>query len=169
MSKDNRQIRLGAFIMATGHHIAAWRHPDAQADAGHNIDHYRELAKTAERGKFDLVFVADSPAGWEGSRPAILERVSHGTHFVLRCGRALSQVTDNRLRRHRITTYEIPICCRKFRRSTISGGRAVERGDDGGDVAHSIAGTWRIQPYGGRASSTWCRSLGSARGRRLHP
>ena len=82
MSKDNRQIRLGAFIMATGHHIAAWRHPDAQADAGHNIDHYRELAKTAERGKFDLVFVADSPAGWEGDRdPAILERVSHRHAF----------------------------------------------------------------------------------------
>ena len=56
-------MRLGAFIMATGHHIAAWRHPEAQADAGLNIDHYRELAETAVRGKFDLVFVADSPAG----------------------------------------------------------------------------------------------------------
>ncbi len=35
----------------------------SQADAGLNIDHYKELAQTAERGKFDLVFVADSPAG----------------------------------------------------------------------------------------------------------
>ena len=24
-----RKLRLGAFIMATGHHIAAWRHPGA--------------------------------------------------------------------------------------------------------------------------------------------
>ncbi len=59
-----RQLHLGAFIMATGHHVAAWRHPDADADAGHNIDHYRGLAQTAERGLFDLIFVAEpGPAG----------------------------------------------------------------------------------------------------------
>src|SRR3546814_3728263 len=67
MTIDPRKIRLGAFIQATGHHTAAWRHPDAQADAGLNIQHYRELAQTAERGKFDLVFVADSPGGQGGS------------------------------------------------------------------------------------------------------
>ena len=59
MSK--RQLRLGAFIMATGHHIAAWRHPGSQIDSGVNIDHYIEVAKIAERGLFDQVFVADSP------------------------------------------------------------------------------------------------------------
>ena len=130
MSKDNRQIRLGAFIMATGHHIAAWRHPDAQADAGHNIDHYRELAKTAERGKFDLVFVADSPAGWEGDRdPAILERVSHGTHFEpVTLWSALSQVTDNiGFVATASTTYEDPyLLARKFLSlDHISKGRAA--------------------------------------------
>lgn len=56
MSDTARKIRLGAFIMATGHHIAAWRHPAADADAGHSIDHYRGLAQTAEKGLFDLVF-----------------------------------------------------------------------------------------------------------------
>jgi len=56
-----RKMRLGAFIMATGHHIAAWRHPGSQLDAGVNIDHYIRLAQTAERGLFDQVFVADSP------------------------------------------------------------------------------------------------------------
>jgi N-acetyl-S-(2-succino)cysteine monooxygenase len=55
-----RQLKLGAFIQATGHHIAAWRHPDSQADAGTNIDHYQEVARIAERGKFDMVFLADS-------------------------------------------------------------------------------------------------------------
>ncbi|MDQ8022060.1 MAG: LLM class flavin-dependent oxidoreductase [Moraxellaceae bacterium] len=59
MSK--RQLKLGAFIQATGHHIAAWRHPGSQADSGINIEHYQQVAKTAERGKFDLVFLADSP------------------------------------------------------------------------------------------------------------
>jgi len=51
---------------ATGHHIAAWRHPGSQADSGTNIDHYQEVAQLAERGLFDLVFLADSPGIWEG-------------------------------------------------------------------------------------------------------
>lgn len=38
-------------------------HPQAQADAGLNFEHYKGLAQTAERGKFDMVFVADSPGG----------------------------------------------------------------------------------------------------------
>ena len=54
-----RKLRLGAFIMATGHHIAAWRHPGSQADAGVNIDHYIELAQTAERGLFDQELVPE--------------------------------------------------------------------------------------------------------------
>lgn len=66
----SRQLRLGAFIQATGHHIAGWRHPGSQADSGINIDHYQEVAQTAERGLFDLVFVADSPGGYEGEGAA---------------------------------------------------------------------------------------------------
>ena len=31
MTAPARQIKLGAFLMQTGHHIAAWRHPGAQA------------------------------------------------------------------------------------------------------------------------------------------
>ena len=30
---QSRQMKLNAFIHPAGHHIAAWRHPDAQADA----------------------------------------------------------------------------------------------------------------------------------------
>jgi len=54
------QLKLGAFLYPTGHHVAAWRHPQAQADAGVNFAHYKQLAQTAERGKFDLLFMADS-------------------------------------------------------------------------------------------------------------
>ena len=35
MSAD--QMKLGAFLMAGGHHIAAWRHPPCPADAGGEI------------------------------------------------------------------------------------------------------------------------------------
>ena len=130
MSKDKRSLKLGAFIMATGHHIAAWRHPDADADAGHNIDHYRGLAQTAERGLFDLVFVADSPAGWDADRePEIQSRVSHSAHFEpVTLWSALSQVTTNiGFVATASTTYEDPyLLARKFASlDHISKGRAA--------------------------------------------
>jgi N-acetyl-S-(2-succino)cysteine monooxygenase len=57
MARRKDKIRLGAFLYPTGHHVAAWRHPDAQADAGANFAHYVHLAQTAERGCFDAVFM----------------------------------------------------------------------------------------------------------------
>ncbi len=130
MSDPQRQIRLGAFIMATGHHVAAWRHPAAQADAGHNIDHYRDLAQTAERGKFDMVFVADSPAGWDaGADPEVRSRVSHSAHFEpVTLWSALSQATTNiGFVATASTTYEDPyLLARKFASlDHISKGRAA--------------------------------------------
>jgi FMN-dependent oxidoreductase (nitrilotriacetate monooxygenase family) len=130
MSSARRTLKLGAFIMATGHHIAAWRHPDADADAGHNIGHYRGLAETAERGLFDLVFVADSPAGWDSDRdPEIRRRVSHSAHFEpVTLWSALSQVTNNiGFVATASTTYEDPyLLARKFASlDHISKGRAA--------------------------------------------
>ncbi|MCB4768665.1 LLM class flavin-dependent oxidoreductase [Ancylobacter sp. Lp-2] len=61
MARHGR-MKLNAFLHPTGHHIAAWRHPRAVADAGVNFDHYVELARTAERAKFDAIFLADSAA-----------------------------------------------------------------------------------------------------------
>lgn len=59
MSKRSGQLKLGAFLYPAGHHVAAWRHPQAQADAGVNFAHYAALARAAEAAKFDLVFLAD--------------------------------------------------------------------------------------------------------------
>ena len=127
---ETRQLKLGAFIMATGHHVSAWRHPASQADAGHNIDHYKELAQTAERGKFDLVFVADSPAGWERAKdPEALRRSSQGAHFEpVTLWAALSQVTSHiGFVATASTTYEDPyLLARKFASlDHISKGRAA--------------------------------------------
>lgn len=60
MRRSGEQLRLGAFFNPTGHHVASWRHPDAQADAGVNFAHYGEIARTAERAKMDMVFIADN-------------------------------------------------------------------------------------------------------------
>ncbi|HEY1348284.1 MAG TPA: LLM class flavin-dependent oxidoreductase [Ktedonobacteraceae bacterium] len=64
MSTRNDQMKLGVFLPGNGHHVAAWRHPQAQADGGLNFAHYRELARTAEDGKFDMIFLADDMAVW---------------------------------------------------------------------------------------------------------
>lgn len=58
MARRDR-MRLGAFLYPGGHHVAAWRHPSSQADAGINAAHYRQIARTAEAAKFDLLFLAD--------------------------------------------------------------------------------------------------------------
>jgi FMN-dependent oxidoreductase (nitrilotriacetate monooxygenase family) len=60
MSRPGEKMRLGAFFNPTGHHVASWRHPQAQADAGINFDHYKEIALMAERAKMDMVFIADN-------------------------------------------------------------------------------------------------------------
>jgi FMN-dependent oxidoreductase (nitrilotriacetate monooxygenase family) len=62
MSRDEARMTLGAFLMAGGHHIAAWRHPAAFARAGADIGHFIDLARMAERACFDMVFVEDAAA-----------------------------------------------------------------------------------------------------------
>lgn len=61
-----KQMSLAAHFHPTGHHVAAWLHPRSTLDAGSNPAHYLELARIAERGKFDLIFLADSLAIREG-------------------------------------------------------------------------------------------------------
>ncbi|GCE12781.1 hypothetical protein [Tengunoibacter tsumagoiensis] len=62
MATHRGQIKLGAFLQNSGHHVAAWRHPDVPVDASLNFAFYQGLAQTAERAKFDLVFLADGNA-----------------------------------------------------------------------------------------------------------
>lgn len=52
-------MKLLAFLMQTGGHIAGWRHPRAATAALTDIDYFTGLARTAERGLFDAVFFAD--------------------------------------------------------------------------------------------------------------
>ena len=59
---SQRQLSLNAFLMATGHHIAAWRHPDVPAGAELDFKQYLKVARLAEAAKFDALFVADGVA-----------------------------------------------------------------------------------------------------------
>ncbi|ESZ59412.1 LLM class flavin-dependent oxidoreductase [Mesorhizobium sp. M0924] len=75
-----RQMKLGAFLWATGHHIAAWRHPKAHVTAGIDIDHYIRLARTAEAAKFDMVFCEDA-AGLREANVGIASQTSRSIGF----------------------------------------------------------------------------------------
>lgn len=54
-----KQIKLGAFLTGSGFHSAAWRHRDVPAGGGLDPKLYKSIAQTAERGKFDALFVPD--------------------------------------------------------------------------------------------------------------
>jgi FMN-dependent oxidoreductase (nitrilotriacetate monooxygenase family) len=54
-----RQLHLNAFLMGVGHHEAAWRHPRTDADQPGDVRHFQNLARIAERGTFDSLFLAD--------------------------------------------------------------------------------------------------------------
>lgn len=75
-----RQMKLGAFLWATGHHIAAWRHPKAHVTAGIDIDHYIQLARMAEAAKFDMIFCEDA-AGLREANVGIASQTSRSIGF----------------------------------------------------------------------------------------
>ncbi|RVQ69654.1 LLM class flavin-dependent oxidoreductase [Croceicoccus ponticola] len=52
-------LKLSVFMSPTGGHVGGWRHPDAVTDAGFNIERWAELGKLVERGKLDMMFLAD--------------------------------------------------------------------------------------------------------------
>jgi len=126
----HRQIKLGAFVQATGHHISAWLHPGAQPDAGLNFQHYLQLARAAEAAKFDLLFVADSPGGYSNFEDAeVFARNAKAAHFEpVTLWSALSALTTHiGFVATSSTTYEDPYTtARKFASlDWISGGRAA--------------------------------------------
>lgn len=113
--------------------MGAWRHPDAWADDRiMNLDHYISIAKTAERGKFDCLFVADGNGVRQMENTELfqalgpLDRPANFEPLTLFA--ALSQHTKNLgFVSTATTTYEEPyLLARKFASlDHISKGRAA--------------------------------------------
>ncbi|MBD2844258.1 LLM class flavin-dependent oxidoreductase [Paenibacillus sp. IB182496] len=70
----SRKLKLGVLIHGVGGHVGAWRHPEVPVDASVNFDFYKTQAQLAERGKFDLAFIADGLYITEQSIPHFLNR-----------------------------------------------------------------------------------------------
>ncbi|TDT29881.1 LLM class flavin-dependent oxidoreductase [Naumannella halotolerans] len=57
-----KQIALSALIVPPGNTTGAWRHPDVDPAMVTDVEQYKQMAQLAERGFFDLFFLADTPA-----------------------------------------------------------------------------------------------------------
>ena len=117
-----RQLHLNAFLMNTGHHEASWRLPESDPYAHVDLAHYVRLARTAERGTFDSLFLADGPQLWSNlaQRPA-------GALEPLTLLTALATATEHiGLIATASTSYNSPYnLARKFASlDIVSGGRA---------------------------------------------
>ncbi|KKB63390.1 hypothetical protein WM40_11605 [Robbsia andropogonis] len=80
-TSNPRRMKLGAFLMETGHHIAAWRHPQTDDAGDLDFSHYAELANVAERAKFDAVFFADNVGINNWDDDAFLRDKDSGRYF----------------------------------------------------------------------------------------
>ncbi|MER6984836.1 NtaA/DmoA family FMN-dependent monooxygenase, partial [Streptomyces carpinensis] len=117
-----RTLHLNAFLMNTGHHEASWRLPESDPYTHVDLAHYVRLARIAERGTFDSLFLADGPQLWSNlaQRPA-------GALEPLTLLTALATATEHiGLIATASTSYNSPYnLARKFASlDIISGGRA---------------------------------------------
>ncbi|MEF3304549.1 LLM class flavin-dependent oxidoreductase [Paenibacillus sp. GYB003] len=63
MAQSNKLLHLNVFIRGAGHHAGAWKHPQTNPKLDLTLDYYAELARIAERGLFDCLFMADNYSG----------------------------------------------------------------------------------------------------------
>lgn len=57
-----RQLHFTAFLWPDGYHEAAWRVSDADVRGVLGLDYYTDIARIAERGLLDSIFLADNMA-----------------------------------------------------------------------------------------------------------
>ncbi|MBP2079552.1 LLM class flavin-dependent oxidoreductase [Oceanobacillus polygoni] len=56
----NDHMHLGSFFTTyLGHHLAAWRYPETKTEEVLDLSLYKEVAELSEKGKFDMLFIAD--------------------------------------------------------------------------------------------------------------
>lgn len=68
-----RQMHLGLFLQGTGVHPAGWRIPGAY-DSFQNLDFVTAIARSAERGKFDMIFMSDHLHADPRAHPSFIVR-----------------------------------------------------------------------------------------------
>jgi FMN-dependent oxidoreductase (nitrilotriacetate monooxygenase family) len=122
MMDMKRQMHLGLFILGTGSHVAGWRYPGA-VDSFQDFPAIQEIGRTAERGKFDLIFMGDNLYADPAAHPSYTLRLEPLTMLA-----ALATSTSRiGLGATVSTTYSDPFSVARTFASLdhISGGRAA--------------------------------------------
>lgn len=121
-------MKLGCFLEGTGHHVAAWRDPDVDPHGRQQLAHYLDSARLAERGKFDLLFMADTNATFGPDDVETWTRTTQASRLEpITLLAAMAAVTERiGLVATATTTYFEPFHVARFFASLdqISGGRA---------------------------------------------
>jgi FMN-dependent oxidoreductase (nitrilotriacetate monooxygenase family) len=66
-------MHLGVLLLAAGNIVSGWRMPEAQA-GGQNFPLIKHVAESAERAKFDFLFLADGLNTFAGMHPSMVVR-----------------------------------------------------------------------------------------------
>jgi FMN-dependent oxidoreductase (nitrilotriacetate monooxygenase family) len=66
-------MHLGIFVLGAGHHVSAWRLPESWGNS-EDLGLLQHIAKAAERGKFDLIFLADALNTGPAMHPSMMMR-----------------------------------------------------------------------------------------------
>src|ERR1700731_3386307 len=86
MERRSRNLRLGLLLTATGAHFGGWRLPESRPQDAFTLAHYSQIARIAERGLLDFLFVADTLALYPNKNPAThghAPLISHLEPFTL--------------------------------------------------------------------------------------
>jgi FMN-dependent oxidoreductase (nitrilotriacetate monooxygenase family) len=89
MAEYKRQMHFGVFVLGTGNHSAGWRMEGSFASSC-SLPVMKNIAQTAERGKFDLFFISDGLSMDPGDHPSFVNRFEPLTLLS-----ALSMVTSH--------------------------------------------------------------------------
>ena len=148
MCAANREMHFGVFVLGTGNHSAGWRYEGA-ATSNNDLSVIQEIARQAERGKFDLLFVSDGLVMDPGDHPSFLCRFEPTTLIsVLSASHAAHRSRRHRLDQLRRALPRRPRPSRSIDHIT-QGPRRLERGDELGRQGRA-----QLQPRSGTWSTT---------------
>src|SRR5258705_4357072 len=117
-----RQMHLGLFLLGTGNHPAGWRLPGSY-DSFQNLTTVQAIARAAERGKFDMIFMSDHLHADTQAHPSFIVRFEPLTMLAA----VATATTHIGLGATVSTTYSDPFTVARMFASLdhISGGRAA--------------------------------------------
>ena len=81
----SRRMHLGVFVLGTGNHSAGWRYEGAYI-SHMELPAMQEIARIAERGKFDLLFISDSMSMDPTDHPSFMCRFEPTTLITALAG-----------------------------------------------------------------------------------